>query len=334
MATIKYDLQKDKPTISVCTPTFNRRPFIPYLIKCFQEQIYPKNKIEWIIVDDGTDPIGDLVQNISQVKYFYFSEKMSLGKKRNIMNSKCSNDIIIYMDDDDYYPPMRILHAVISLIQNPEFLCAGCSRLPIFYKHPKQQLITTGPFGKYHATAATFAFRKELLKECSYNEEKFFGEECDFLKDFSIPLFQLDPFKTILVYSHPNNSIDKQFIIENPIENYVKFYKEKLDKYVVNKEYLNFIMNGDEFIKNYKQGNLDQKEDIMQEMEVRKQKKKEKYEKNQKEFQDTMNNLHKQLETKTTKELIEIICSLQVQKTKLENAVKKLKNYIQSQNLL
>ncbi|ANS04209.1 glycosyltransferase [uncultured Mediterranean phage] len=334
MSKIKHDLQKYKPTISICTPTFNRRPFIPYLIKCFEEQIYPKSHIEWIIVDDGTDPIGDLVQNIHQVKYFYFPEKMSLGKKRNIMNSKCSNEIIIYMDDDDYYPPLRILHAVISLVQNPEFLCAGCSRLPIFYKSPKEQLITTGPFGKYHATAATFAFRKELLKECSYDEEKIFGEESGFLKDYTVPLFQLDPFKTIMVYPHPNNSIDKQFIIKNPIENYVKFYKEKLDKYVVNKEYHDFILNGNEFLTNYKEGNVDQKEDILQEMEIRKQKKKEKFEKNQQEFEDSIKKLSEQLETKTNKELIQIVCSLQVQNTKLERAVKKLKNYIQSQNLL
>ena len=50
-----------KPFVSVCTPTFNRRPFIPFMIKCFENQTYPKDKLEWIIVDDGTDSIEDLV---------------------------------------------------------------------------------------------------------------------------------------------------------------------------------------------------------------------------------------------------------------------------------
>ena len=48
-----------KPLVSICTPTFNRRPFWPYIIKCFENQTYPKDKIEWIIIDDGTDKIED-----------------------------------------------------------------------------------------------------------------------------------------------------------------------------------------------------------------------------------------------------------------------------------
>ena len=96
------------PFVSVCTPTFNRRPFIPYMIKCFEHQDYPKDRIEWIIIDDGTDKIGDLVQHIPQVKYFAYNEKMLLGKKRNVMHDKTRGDIIVYMDDDDYYPPERI----------------------------------------------------------------------------------------------------------------------------------------------------------------------------------------------------------------------------------
>jgi glycosyltransferase involved in cell wall biosynthesis len=109
------------PFVSICTPTFNRRPFIPYLKKCFEHQTYPKDRMEWIIIDDGTDPIEDLVKDIEQVKYFYYEEKMLLGKKRNLMHSKCSGDIIIYMDDDDYYPEQRISHAVETLLENPSF---------------------------------------------------------------------------------------------------------------------------------------------------------------------------------------------------------------------
>ena len=69
-------LETDKlPLVSICTPTFNRRPFIPFLIKCIAAQTYPKSRIEWIIIDDGTDPIGDLVEAIDNVKYFYYMNK-------------------------------------------------------------------------------------------------------------------------------------------------------------------------------------------------------------------------------------------------------------------
>ena len=128
----------DMPFVSLCTPTFNRRPFIPFMIKCFEHQTYPKDRIEWIIIDDGSDPIEDLVSHIPQVKYFYFEEKMLLGKKRNLMHSKCSGDIIVYMDDDDYYPPERISHAVETLNNNPTFLFAGSSEMHIYFDSKKR----------------------------------------------------------------------------------------------------------------------------------------------------------------------------------------------------
>ena len=37
--------KKDLPFVSVCTPTFNRRPFIKSMISCFDHQKYPKDKM-------------------------------------------------------------------------------------------------------------------------------------------------------------------------------------------------------------------------------------------------------------------------------------------------
>ena len=59
---------KKYPFVSICTPTFNRRPFIKYMIKCFEHQTYPKERMEWIIIDDGSDKIKDLVERHQGVK--------------------------------------------------------------------------------------------------------------------------------------------------------------------------------------------------------------------------------------------------------------------------
>ena len=40
-----------KPFVSICTPTYNRRKFIPFLIKCYEQQTYPRQLMEWIVVD-------------------------------------------------------------------------------------------------------------------------------------------------------------------------------------------------------------------------------------------------------------------------------------------
>ena len=58
------------PRVSICTPTFNRRPFFKGIIQSVLSQKYPTELIEWIIIDDGTDKIEDLVSHIPFVKYF------------------------------------------------------------------------------------------------------------------------------------------------------------------------------------------------------------------------------------------------------------------------
>jgi glycosyltransferase involved in cell wall biosynthesis len=202
------------PRVSICTPTFNRRPFIPYLLTCIQQQTYPAELIEWIIVDDGTDTIEDLfpIERGSWIKYFRYDTKMTLGMKRNLLHTKCTGSIIIYMDDDDYYPPTRVSSAVEALLSNPTYLIAGCLELPIYY-HAKETIYLMGPYGENRITAATFAFKRQLLYITTYNETECISEERFFLKNYSIPVIPLDPIHTILVVSHPHNSIDKNTLL-------------------------------------------------------------------------------------------------------------------------
>jgi glycosyltransferase involved in cell wall biosynthesis len=251
------------PLVSICTPTFNRRPFIPFLIKCFQHQTYPKEHMEWIIIDDGTDKISDLIKDIPQIKYFKFDKKMSLGKKRNLMHSKCSGEILIYMDDDDYYPPERVSHAVEELQKNPDALWAGSSLMYIYFKSIKQ-MYTFGPYGKNHATAATFALRKELLSQTRYDETAAIAEEKTFLKGWSIPGVQLDPLKTILVFSHIHNTFNKQELLDQPDSEYRNLSNVKINSFITDHNLYNFyIINIDNILKDYDFGNLKYKPDVI-----------------------------------------------------------------------
>ena len=125
--------KKHRPFVSVCTPTYNRRMFIPQLIKCYQSQTYPKELMEWIIIDDGDESVEDLFKGVEGVKYFRYEEKIKLGRKRNLMHEKASGDILVYMDDDDFYPPERVTHAVDRLRSQPNALCAGSSIVYIYF---------------------------------------------------------------------------------------------------------------------------------------------------------------------------------------------------------
>jgi glycosyltransferase involved in cell wall biosynthesis len=205
---------EEVPFVSVCTPTFNRRPFITSLVRCFQQQTYPADRMELIILDDGTDPVGDMVEGIPHVKYFYHPTKMPLGQKRNELHRKCSGDILVYMDDDDYYPPTRVAHAVSELQRHPSALLAGCSEMHLYFGEPECRVYQCGPYKENHSTAATFAFRKQLLDTTQYADNDELAEEVAFTKRHSIPMIQLDPRQTILVFAHAHNSLNKNLMLE------------------------------------------------------------------------------------------------------------------------
>lgn len=192
--------------VSVCTATYNRRKFIPALVACFKAQTYSGN-MEWIIVDDGEDSIEDLVAHLPMVQYVRLSHKHPIGRKRNLMHSYCKGDILVYMDDDDYYPPERVSHAVKRLSAT-NALCAGSSEMYCYFLKEKQ-ILKLGPYASSHATAATFAFKRSLLSMTSYNNDAIQAEEREFLKNYTIPFVQLDPFLTILVICHEENTVNK-----------------------------------------------------------------------------------------------------------------------------
>lgn len=252
------------PKVSLCTPTFNRRPFYPFLIKCIEQQNYPKDKIEWIIIDDGTDKIEDLVSHLPYVKYFKYDDKMTLGKKRNLMHEKSKGDIIVYIDDDDYYPPERISHAVKTLQDNPKILIAGSSVLYIYFKHISQ-MYKFGPYGPTHSTAATFAFRKELLLQTKYDERASLAEERNFLKEYTIPLVQLDPLKTILVFSHIQNTFDKKKLLVDAPNQVVQPSNVKIEDIMKGQDenYNFYVKDIDEILKNYDAGDVKNKPDVL-----------------------------------------------------------------------
>jgi hypothetical protein len=325
------------PMVSICTPTFNRRPFVPAMIRCFETQTYPKDRMEWIIIDDGTDKIEELVTHIPQVKYFKYADKMTLGKKRNLLNEKASGDILVYMDDDDYYPPDRVSHAVETLLKSPKALCAGSSAMFIYFKHINKML-QFGPYGPNHATAATFAFKRALLATTRFDEASSVAEERKFLKDYTIPFVQLDPKKSILVFSHNHNSFDKKELLKNGPNPTIHETTVTPDELVKDAGILKFFMEDiDPLLDGYEPGRPENKPDVTKQMaEMREQREKKLAEqmKKQAEYQDTMNRMQLANNPAAAQgkinELTSIIQQLTSENGKLAEKVKYLEDKIKT----
>jgi hypothetical protein len=179
------------------------------------------------------------------------------------MHEKSKGDIIVYMDDDDYYHEERVSHAVDMLKSNKKALCAGSSEIYIYFNDLKL-IYKFGPYGPNHATAGTFAFKRELLNITSYNEEACLAEEKHFLKDYTIPFVQLNPLKTILVFSHSQNTFDKKKLLVNAPNDYVKVSDKTLKTFIKNDDIITFYSETiHKLIKDYKEGDIEMKPDVI-----------------------------------------------------------------------
>jgi glycosyltransferase involved in cell wall biosynthesis len=188
----KYSNRIQKKSASIITISqLNRFDCLLNLYELIKLQTYT-NITEWVIVEgsknkeDGEknkENINTLLKMHSklselnplcihsQLKIVYIEYTgLLLSDLRNLGNNKCSGKIIVCMDDDDYYPPERVSHAVNMLVTHPNALCAGASEIYIWF-NTLNKMYRFGPYGPNHSTAGTFAFKRELLKQTSYEND-------------------------------------------------------------------------------------------------------------------------------------------------------------------
>ena len=209
------------PFVSVVMPTYNRRLFLPTAIACYKAQTYPKKLMEWVIVDDGPDSVEDVFKALAKaepelnIRYVRHNIKYLIGAKRNELNRIARGDIIISMDDDDYYPPERVSHVVESFANCPDVLTAGSSLIYMYYSDIKK-IYRMGPFSRRHATNGTMAMRRAFAISHFYDEAVTHCEEESFMEQFRYPMIQLSQLKVMLVMSHNHNTYDKTALRDNP----------------------------------------------------------------------------------------------------------------------
>ncbi len=154
---------EDLPNVSIITPTYNRRQFFKLAIRNFQKADYPSDKLEWIIIDDSeTDSVQDLLPNNKNINYIRLNERHSIGEKRNIGVKNAKNEIIVCMDDDDYYQPGSIKYRVACL-QHLNKQVVGCTSMGVLDINKIISNMSVSSFiteFQLRAFESSFAFRK------------------------------------------------------------------------------------------------------------------------------------------------------------------------------
>lgn len=109
----RYSTAEPWPMVSCIMPTHNRRPFVAQALQYFLRQDYPQ--CELIIVDDGSEPVRDLIPDDPRLRYLRLDRKRTIGAKRNLACQEARGEVIVHWDDDDWMAPWRLRYQVDSL---------------------------------------------------------------------------------------------------------------------------------------------------------------------------------------------------------------------------
>lgn len=229
--------------VSLVTCTYNRHHFHQNLKAIIRAQDYPHEKMEWIILDDTLDhKCTEFPESLDgiEVRYYSLNQKISLAKKRTLLNYLARGTYIVNIDDDDYYPPCRVSHAVQTLKSSGTPLVGSTNMYMYFTKD--QKVYKFGPYRDNHGTAATLAYTKEYTRTHDFGDGNY-AEEPVFTCQWSTPLTQLDPMKTVLALSHSNNTVEKTMFTDvkyNHVGHTVNPTDLKLEDFIADSEILQF----------------------------------------------------------------------------------------------
>ena len=229
--------------ISIVTPTQESRYLSLLLLKeMIKEQTAYDKLGEWVLIDGTRNNKGnfDLVRLqqdfVPKIRLISWEANCKIGRLRNKVNNMASGDIIMCMDDDDYYPTGAVEKVLEAFEKNPTKLIAGCTDTYMYDLFLSQQF-KFDSFGEKHAINSTMAFRKQYLENHKHDETVDHGEELGFTNNFSEDMIQISPDYAANTICHHANTYNKRVIVNqcyNGLHTKVKEYNTD----IIPKKYL------------------------------------------------------------------------------------------------
>jgi GR25 family glycosyltransferase involved in LPS biosynthesis len=246
------------PYISIITPTYKRRKLFSIALRNFDNFIYPKEKIEWVIIDDSPeeDCIKDLIPRDKRIKYIHMDngdEPMTIAMKRNIAVSNSSHQYILHMDDDDYYPPESILARIKILIKykGDGIQCVGSTLIGTY--NIITDISSMSSDGPISLSEASMAYTKKFWEDRPFDETCLRGEHKYFTEQRLDKIIDM-PYSFILIaMNHKNNftnelrsdnistlKFSEQSGKEGQIANFFDTWDDEMQMFII--EFRNYLL--------------------------------------------------------------------------------------------
>lgn len=213
----------DCPPISIVTLTYNRRNFIDLACLNLLLTDYPRDKIEWIVVEDSDDQdkassdkiLGFAAKNPDiQVSYVPLIERTTVGEKRNKGVERAMHDIILFMDDDDVYPATSFRRRVAWLTRGSPFSGTDAkpqatvtTMLAMYDLRTGQSAVNVPPFNLplgQRVSEATLTFYKSFWSARPFPKENI-AEGEGWLVGRESAVLEMPPQQIIVALSHGTN---------------------------------------------------------------------------------------------------------------------------------
>lgn len=215
-------VRRDLPSISIVTLLYNRRKFVDLALHNLISTDYPKDKIEWVVVEDSDiqeEQASDKIIKFGRqaapmsVSYIPLEKKTPIGKKRNIAIERAQNDIILMMDDDDHYPVTSFRRRVAWLLEHPwQPKACVCTTIACYDLIKGVSAVNSPPFTlplKQRVSEATLTFKKSWWVAQGFPEEQI-AEGEGFLNGREDEVLELPPQQIIVAMTHGSNASSRR----------------------------------------------------------------------------------------------------------------------------
>lgn len=207
---------QDCPPISIITLVHNRPKFIENACLNLLSTDYPRDKMEWVVVDDS-DPDQSPSNRILQfaemfapgvVTYVPLVKKHTIGYKRNLGVERAKHNILVMMDDDDHYPTTSFRRRVAYLRKaRKSYECATCTTIAMYDLRKGTSAVNVPPYTlpmSKRCSEASMVFTRDF-----WNRRKFpdtsQAEGEGFLEGRESQVVEMPPQQMIVALSHGSN---------------------------------------------------------------------------------------------------------------------------------
>jgi hypothetical protein len=208
------------PFIGVVTLVYNRPQWFIHAVRNIETSLYPRNKIVWVIVDDGESSkrVDISLEKVRSglpdlcIKYVSLSKKTPIGEKRNIGCAaaiETNRDVaaFAFMDDDDHYPP-ESLNRRVSWLYGSGKGAIYCSTLPMYdtCKYISAMNVPSLNLSPcMRVSEATLCFRRSFWESRGFPKTVDIGEGEGFIVNRENDSVEISPRGVIVSFLHNKN---------------------------------------------------------------------------------------------------------------------------------